>query len=602
MRFSEYKYVGHKTDLSAPTRITEVTKVPNYKGVEAYVSPYRFDEAVASLPSLASLPQGTKFMADFLLFDLDSEDLDKAHEEMQTLCQEFESGCIGFYTYFSGGKGFHVMVPTEQFAFEPTDDDGVLARMAHTIAEELKISTWDSKVYNKTRVLRAVGSKHPKTGLHKIKMDWRASLEDIKKAAKRNHHAGTSDTTWESNDILCQVYEKAKVRVIREVAPHITNALAGLLSAPVAKGGRNDAAYKLAQYYARRAITEADARFILRSWNAQQVVPPLSDDELCRTVASAYSRGINNLQDETDIKTHVHDIHSAIEESRRSLLSVGGGIKTGYGDLDAFTMGFQPQDLIIWIARTKTYKTALASSLCQRVSSLQGKPALYFSMEMPVNSLNYRHMQYGEEMTRKEVYDAIKKGHEFPKTREAFKHVDIVGLSNLTTVRVTRLLDHYLEKHGDLSLVVFDYLSLFQGCASDAKATAKQITELKTVVSKMLPCPTVVLAQARREFEGEGEGDGSEITLDGAKDSSYIEDSGDYVFGAWAFLNKTKEGTQKLIYAKALKARAYDSLKYPHTDSPYFVLDINPETMNVQNIIHDPNPPKFARRKASQRK
>lgn len=598
MRHSEYKYVGHKTDLNEPTRITEIDNVPDYKGIEAYVSPYRFDESVASLPSLASLPQGTKFMADNLLFDLDSEDLNKAHEEMQTLCEEFEASNVGFEVYFSGGKGFHVLVPTVQFGFEPTDDDGVLARMAHTIAKELGITTWDSKVYNKTRILRAVGSKHPKTGLHKIKIDWRASLEDIKKAAKRNHHAGSSESTWESNVVLCEIYEKAKVRVIREVAPHLSTSLAGILSNPIAKGSRNDSAYRHAQYLARRAITEADARFILDAWNAKQVVPPLSDDELYRTIASAYSKGVNALQDETDIKAHVHDIHSAIEESRRSLLSVGGGIKTGYTDLDNFTMGFQPQDLIIWIARTKTYKTALASALCQRVSSLQDKTALYFSMEMPVPSLNYRHMQYGEEMTRKEVYDAIKQGHEFPKTREAFKHVDIVGLSNLTTQRVTRLLDHYLEKHGDLSLVVFDYLSLFQGCASDSKATAKQITELKTVVSKMLPCPTVVLAQARREFEGDEEGDSSEVTLDGGKDSSYIEDSGDYVFGAWSFLNKTKDGVQKLIFARALKARAYDSLKYPDTDSPYFALAINPETMNVKDIIHVPHPPKFARRKA----
>jgi DnaB-like helicase C terminal domain/Primase C terminal 1 (PriCT-1) len=597
VRYPEYRYVGHKVNLDDPTKITTVDRIPNYTGVEAYVSPYRFDESVKELVSLASLPHGTKFMADHLLFDLDSKDLPKAHEEMQKLCQEFEAASIGFLVYFSGGKGFHVLVPSGQFEFAPTEDDGVLSRMAHSITDELGITTWDSSVYNKTRVLRAVGSKHPKTGLHKIKIDWRANLADIQTAAKRNIHNGTPEPTWESNDVLCQVYEKAKVRVIRDMAPHLTNSITGVLSNLVPEGQRNDSAYRMAQYLARRAITEADARFILRNWNAQQVVPPLQDDELSRTITSAYAKGINTLQDESDIKVHVHDIHAAIESSRKSLLSVGGGIKTGYDDLDAFTMGFQPQDVIIHIARTKTYKTALASAFCQRISTRQNKAALFFSMEMPVHSLNYRHLQYGEEMSRKEVYDAIKAGHEFPKTREAFKHVHIVGLSNLTTQRVVRLLDHYLEQHGDLSFVVFDYLSLFQGCANDSKATAKQITELKTVVAKMLPCPLMVLTQARRELEGDEQGDSPEVTLDGGKDSGYIEDTGDYIFGAWSFLQKDKGKTQKFIFERALKARAYDSLLYK-VENPYFVLDINPETMNVQNIVHDPNPPKFARRKA----
>jgi hypothetical protein len=467
--------------------------------------------------------------------------------------------------------------------------------MAETISKELELSTWDGKVYNKSRVLRAPYSKHQKTGLYKVPVAWQASLGDIQERAKDGTPAELVDwTPLDRNPVLSDIYARAKVPVIREMGEHISEAYTGVLAKPVVAGDRNDAAYRMARYFARRDVSETDCKVIMEGWNRERVAPPLSAHELEKTILSAYAKGVNHLQDDADIKVHVHNIDSAIEQSRQALAQVGGGIKTGYVDIDTFTMGFQPQDLIVWGARTRTFKTALASALCQRISYAQKKPALFFSMEMPVHSLNYRHMQYGEGMSRKTLYESLRRGDDFPKTRELFKHVDLVGLSNLTTNRLVRLLDHYLETYRDLSFVAIDYLSLFQGCASDAKATARQITELKTVVCKMLPCPLLVLAQAKREFEGD-EAD-CELTLDGIKDSSYVEDSADWLFGAWNYRHVLPDASvQRVVYARALKARAYDSESYS-TDTPYFTLDINAEHMNVENIIYDPNPPKFKRR------
>lgn len=594
LRFPEYCYKGHKPHVQGMTHISPLDNLLTYFGEEGYHSVYRFSDDVASLPSLANLPPSTKAMADDLIFDLDAEDVGEAYKDMQTLCDALETENIEFSVWYSGSKGFHILVPTCQFNFQPTSDDGVLLRMAESIAKELNLSTWDRKVYNKTRVFRAPYSKHPKTGRYKVPLEvWKANLVDIVQFSEqppKRDLATVSVSSPNPSPVLERIYASAKAPVVREVQEHISTAAGGILGEVATKGNRNDLLYKKARYLARRAITEADALIILENWNKVQP-DPLPPFEVSKTVTSAFAKGVNVLQDTGDVKAHVYDIHSAIEASKRAYLQVDGGIKTGWADLDRYTMGFQPQDVLIWVARTRTFKTALASSVSQRVSFAQKKHALCFSMEMPVASLNYRHMQYAEKMSRREVYDAIRNGHEFDQTRELFEYTHVVGLSNLNTEKVCRLLDHYLEKYKDLSMVTFDYLSLFEGCANDPKATARQITELKTVVSKILPCPMLVLVQAKRTYEGDG-GD-CEMDLDGAKDSGYIEDTGDFIFGAWNYTQNTPDGPQKVVYAKPLKARAYDSDSYPNT--PYFALAINQEQVRVEDFIYDPNPPRFKR-------
>jgi hypothetical protein len=84
---------------------------------------------------------------------------------------------------FSGGKGFHVGLPTALWNPEPCDHFNLIARQfTERIAESAGVKI-DPGIYGKTSSLRAPNSRHPKTGLHKrqIEPEWleRMSREKV---------------------------------------------------------------------------------------------------------------------------------------------------------------------------------------------------------------------------------------------------------------------------------------------------------------------------------------------------------------------------------------------------------------------------------------
>lgn len=88
---------------------------------------------------------------------------------------------------YSGSKGFHVGVPFSATGIPPSND---LHSKLHGLATQLKaqFKTLDTTIYNANRKFRALGSRHPKTGLYKIALRSGSilslTLEEIKLIAK----------------------------------------------------------------------------------------------------------------------------------------------------------------------------------------------------------------------------------------------------------------------------------------------------------------------------------------------------------------------------------------------------------------------------------
>jgi P4 family phage/plasmid primase-like protien len=89
---------------------------------------------------------------------------------------------------YSGSKGFHVGVPFGYFGLEPSLD---LSEKLNALAWHLKSTTYptlDTTIYNANRKFRALGSKHPKTGLYKIQLENGAlhlPLDHIQQLARK---------------------------------------------------------------------------------------------------------------------------------------------------------------------------------------------------------------------------------------------------------------------------------------------------------------------------------------------------------------------------------------------------------------------------------
>jgi hypothetical protein len=124
-----------------------------------------------------------------LNFDIDREDIGEALIHARRL---------GVYLadrydrapdiFFSGAKGFHLSVATGG-AVEPAQDSHEVARtLALRCAGEVGVDI-DGGVYDKVRLWRAPNSWHPRTGLHKIRIDLDEfeviTLAEIRRRAAR---------------------------------------------------------------------------------------------------------------------------------------------------------------------------------------------------------------------------------------------------------------------------------------------------------------------------------------------------------------------------------------------------------------------------------
>ena len=66
------------------------------------------------------------------------------------------------------------------------------------------------------------------------------------------------------------------------------------------------------------------------------------------------------------------------------------GVPTGFYDLDRYTAGLQPGDLIVLAARPSMGKTAFAINIAEHVALHEGLPVAVFSMEMGASQLAVR--------------------------------------------------------------------------------------------------------------------------------------------------------------------------------------------------------------------
>ena len=573
MRFEDYNLVGFKNVIASTPLIMEVDEADSQTGKERYKSLYRFNEEIINLKSLGNIPKGTMLYADYLAFDIDQKDLSDAHMELGRLVEYLDFREVGYELWFSGSKGFHIMVPTSQFEFKPTDNTDILKRLAEGIGEASGI-TIDTSIYNASRVFRMGGSINPKTGLYKVPVSPTDSLEDIlEKAKSPKEDPYPEPDDYGVNDVLMAAYEEVQglIKVNRTIAPVDDPKNTRIVPTGIATGGRNEACYTMARKLARRGVAENDAKFFCEAWS-NSLPEPMESREVSKTVSSAYTKGVNELVDESNFSTHFHDAMKSLNSVRRLVANLNSTVvRTGYSFIDDYTMGLWKGDMIFMIARPGNFKTCILSGMLQKIAQTTKKKAIMFSMEMNPDRLNMRHMQAAEGFDQIEVIDAIRNGHEFNNYKEEYKDVEVVGLSALTVEMVLGMVDWFLENHGAISAIGFDYLSLFRGCANNTETTARLATELKTRIAKAANCPTFCLVQGKRAYEGfRGN---IEIDKQAGKDSSSIEDSGDYLLGFWNHNGKN--------YGRFLKSRAFNS-KYE--EGPYFELDIDKPHMRLKDI------------------
>lgn len=214
--------------------------------------------------------------------------------------------------YFTGKKGFHLIIPPKVFGVTP---DKNLNQYYKVIAKELNDNTInkivDTKIYDKKRLLRLVNSINGKTGLYKVPITYsdiiKFTYEDMLEYA-------SSPKTLEYEDV--QAVEKAVNRL-----KEIKSATIAALNKPrtnttlptnvdfskvtfpkciqeiykngCKEGNRNHTTIILASSFLQKGISLETTIDMVHKWNDEKNCPSLSYQEVETTVRSAYNQVVN---------------------------------------------------------------------------------------------------------------------------------------------------------------------------------------------------------------------------------------------------------------------------------------------------------------------
>jgi replicative DNA helicase len=212
--------------------------------------------------------------------------------------------------------------------------------------------------------------------------------------------------------------------------------------------------------------------------------------------------------------TSLRGIHSTLQDSLahlEALFERDGqltGVRSGFRDLDEVLLGWQPSNLIVVAARPGQGKTAFALGTATHAALHERRPVVFFSLEMGYLELTQRILA-----AVAGVDSRLLRTGRIPETDWA-KISTAVGLladaplfiddnPHLTVMDMRAKCRRLQAQHGDLALVVVDYLQLM---STGRKAESRQVevSELSRglkVLARDLDVPVLALSQLNRSLE-----------------------------------------------------------------------------------------------------
>ncbi|WP_347986912.1 replicative DNA helicase [Methylomonas sp. AM2-LC] len=184
------------------------------------------------------------------------------------------------------------------------------------------------------------------------------------------------------------------------------------------------------------------------------------------------------------------------------------GASTGFTDLDEKTSGLQPADLIIVAGRPSMGKTTIAMNMAENVAVKTGNPVAVFSMEMPGEALAMRMMSSLGRIDQHKVRTGKLDDDDWPRLTSAINllaetKLFIDDTPALTPTEVRSRARRLTREHGQLGLIVLDYLQLMQS-PSSGDNRVQQISDISRglkALAKELNVPVMALSQLNRNLE-----------------------------------------------------------------------------------------------------
>lgn len=234
------------------------------------------------------------------------------------------------------------------------------------------------------------------------------------------------------------------------------------------------------------------------------------------------------------------------------------GVPTGYHDFDDMTSGLQASDLVIIAGRPSMGKTTFAMNIAEHVAIKSRLPVLIFSMEMPGESIVMRMLSSLCRIDQLRIRTGKLADDDWPRISSTVSMLtdapmyidDTPGLSPAEMrARARRL----AKEHGQLGLIVVDYLQLMQvpGNSENRTAEISEISRSLKGLAKELKVPVIALSQLNRGLEQRTD---KRPVMSDLRESGAIEQDADLIVFIYRDEvyneNSPDKGTAEIIIAK----------------------------------------------------
>ena len=234
------------------------------------------------------------------------------------------------------------------------------------------------------------------------------------------------------------------------------------------------------------------------------------------------------------------------------------GVPTGYHDFDDMTSGLQPSDLVIIAGRPSMGKTGLAMNIAEHVAIKSRFPVLVFSMEMSGESIVMRLLSSLCRIDQLRIRTGKLADEDWPRISSTVSMLSEAPLfiddtPALSPAEMRARARRLVKEHGQLGLIVVDYLQLMQVPGSNENRTAEisEISRSLKSLAKELKVPVVALSQLNRGLESRAD---KRPIMSDLRESGAIEQDADLIVFIYRdeVYNESSpdKGTAEIIIAK----------------------------------------------------
>lgn len=183
------------------------------------------------------------------------------------------------------------------------------------------------------------------------------------------------------------------------------------------------------------------------------------------------------------------------------------GLASGFGDLDHFTLGFQPSTLVIIAARPAMGKSSLLNDFALHAALKKNQPVVLFSLEMGRQELTQRFLASEAKIDSQKIRRGALQEQDWQRLSSAVGRlaeapIFIDDSPNITLMEMRAKCRRLKAKSG-LGMVIVDYLQLMQGPrkTENRQQEVSEISRALKIMARELEVPVLCASQLNRGVE-----------------------------------------------------------------------------------------------------